>query len=106
MEEEAFEEDWADFMAAQGLALEDEVEESIKDSLGLLDIQDGTHAQWVGEDLAVLFVFDPNELESVLNAWDEARDGNIVALGAMLHWLQGLSDFLQACVNSHDEGLT
>ena len=57
MEEEAFEDNWADFMAAQGLALEDELEESIRDSVGLLDIQDGTHAQWVEEDLAVLFVF-------------------------------------------------
>ena len=32
MEEEAFEDNWADFMAAQGLALEDELEESIRDS--------------------------------------------------------------------------
>ena len=102
-EEEQFNDIWADWMAEEGLAIEDEIQETLVSSRGLLDIDDGTHAQWIDGTLGVLLTFDLSEIHSILNAWDAAEDGNMVALATLMHWLQGFSGFLEACMTNIEE---
>ena len=103
MGEEHFEDHWADWMASEGLALEDEIQASMLATKGLLDIDDGTHAQWVDGKLGVLLTFELEEINSILNAWDEAEDGNMIALATLMHWLRGFSTFLEACMENIEE---
>ena len=44
MAEEPFDDLWANWMAEEGLAIEDEIHQTLLASKGLLDIDDGTHA--------------------------------------------------------------
>lgn len=103
MAEEPFDDLWANWMAEEGLAIEDEIHQTLLASKGLLDIDDGTHAQWVNGTLGVLLTFDIEEVDSILNAWEEAEDGNLVALATLMHWLQGFSGFLQACMTNIED---
>jgi hypothetical protein len=101
--EEQFDDLWANWMAVEGLDIEDEIHQTLLASKGLLDMDDGTHAQWVGGTLGVLLTFDFEEVDSILNAWDEAQDGNLIALSTLIHWLQGFTVFLQACTGNIEE---
>jgi len=96
-EEELFDDVWADWMAEQGLEIEDEIEQTLLSSKGLLDMDDGTHAQWINGTLGVLLTFDLDEVDHLLDAWEEAEDGNMIALATLLQWLHGFSAFLKAC---------
>ena len=102
-EEEPLEDSWAIWMAEEGLAIEDEIHQTLLASKGLLDMDDGTHAQWLSGTLGVLLTFDLEEVNSLLNAWDEAQDGNVVSLAVVLHWVQGFTTFLDACISNLDE---
>ncbi len=101
--EEDLEEVWADFMAVEGLEIEDEIEHYLVQSRGLLDMVDGTHAQWVNEDLGVLLMFQEPELYHIVNAWDDAQEGNLVALASLMHWLEGFAEFLSRCITTRDD---
>ena len=102
-EEEPLEDSWAIWMAEEGLAIEDEIHQTLLASKGLLDMDDGTHAQWLSGTLGVLLTVDLEEVNSLLNAWDEAQDGNVVSLAVVLHWVQGFTTFLDACISNLDE---
>ena len=58
MPDAEFEHTWAEWMAVEGLDLEDEIALEIKDNRHRLDMHDGTHGQWHGDELGVLIVFD------------------------------------------------
>ena len=96
--DEQFEDEWADFMAIQGLDLEEDINREVLENRFRLDMDDGTHAQWDGENLGVLIVFDRGEPEEILKSWEEASRGNLIALTALFHWLESFSFFLRDCM--------
>ena len=98
-----FEDQWADFMAIEGLDLEDEIACSIKENMGKLDMEDGTHGQWMQDDLGVLIVFEGREAKGIVNSWKEATTGNLVALTKLLNWVEGFSFFLEDCLDTKDD---
>tara|TARA_R100000995_G_scaffold17867_1_gene7182 strand:+ start:6724 stop:7038 length:315 start_codon:yes stop_codon:yes gene_type:complete len=100
--DEQFEDEWADFMAIQGLDIEEEIDQEIQANKFRLDMDDGTHAQWDGESLGVLIVFDRGEPEEILKSWEDASRGNLVALTALFHWLESFSFFLMDCMQQKD----
>ena len=99
-DDEAFDDIWADWMAEEGLEMEDEIELTLLESRGTLDMQDGTHAQWVNGDLGVLLTFSSEEVSELLDAWDDAVDGNIIALSSLMQWLNGFQGFLASCIKA------
>ena len=100
--DEEFEDTWANWMAEEGLDLEDEVHHEILANRHLLDMNDGTHGTWVDNSLGVLVVFEDGEVREFLDAWEDSRKGNLMSLSSIMQWLQHLSLFLQECVDSHD----
>jgi len=94
---------WADWMAEEGLEIEEEIELTLLESRGTLDMQDGTHAQWMGPDLGVLLTFSTEEVTELLDAWDDAVDGNIVALSSLMQWLNGFQGFLASCIRARSD---
>ena len=66
-------------------------------------MRDGTHAQWMNDDLGVLLTFSNNEVSELLDAWDEAQDGNLIALTSLMNWLSGFSDFLASCIRAKSD---
>lgn len=97
-----FEHQWAEWMAEEGLDMEDQIQASIKDSAHCLDMRDGTHGQWDGDELGVLIVFDEQEVRKLLHSWEEAADGNIMAIFQLMHWMEGVSMFLSDCIRSRE----
>ena len=94
---------WADWMAEEGLEIEEEIEVSLLESRGILAMNDGTHAQWVDGDLGVLLTFSGEEVSELLDAWDDAVEGNLIALTSLMNWLQGFSGFLASCVKARSD---
>jgi hypothetical protein len=95
--DEAFDDIWADWMAEEGLEIEEEIEITLLESRGILDINDGTHAQWVSGQLGVLLTFSQAEVTDIIDAWDDAVEGNLFALTSLMNWLQGFTGFLSTC---------
>tara|TARA_R100001129_G_scaffold125160_1_gene87550 strand:- start:458 stop:775 length:318 start_codon:yes stop_codon:yes gene_type:complete len=97
-----FEHQWAEWMAIEGLDLEDQIQAEIKDSAHRLDMRDGTHGQWDGNDLGVLIVFDENEVRNLLRSWEEAQSGNMMSIFGLMNWLEGIAAFLGDCIKLRD----
>jgi hypothetical protein len=97
-----FEDRWADFMAIEGLDIEEEVSEEIRSNITRLDILDGTHGQWHDEHLGVLIVFNGDEARNIVKHWKESAKGNLISLTCILNWVEGFSYFLQDCIDSRD----
>jgi len=89
---------WAEFMAEQGLSLEQEILEQFRDQRHLLNIEDGTHASWHDDRLGVLLVFRDTDAADFVGAWRDADAGNLLALGRMLEWMTGLVHMVEHCV--------
>mgnify|MGYP001162134560 FL=1 len=102
-DDEALDDIWADWMAEEGLEIEEEIELTLLETRGTLDMQDGTHAQWMNGDLGVLFTFSSEEVTEILDAWDDAVGGNLMALTSLMNWLQGFTGFLTTCVNAKSD---
>ena len=100
--DEEFEDTWANWMAEEGLDLEDEVHHASLANRHLLDMNDGTHGTWVDNSLGVLVVFEDGEVREFLDAWEDSRKGNLMSLTSIMQWLEHLSSFLQDCVDAHD----
>ena len=94
---------WADWMAEEGLEIEEEIETSLLESRGTLDMQDGTHAQWMGSDLGGLLTFSTEDVPELLDAWDDAVDGNLIALSSLMQWLNGFQGFLASCIRARSD---
>ena len=103
MGDEGLDDIWADWMAEEGLEIEEEIETSLLESRGTLDMQDGTHAQWMGSDLGVLLTFSTEEVSELLDAWDDAVDGNLIALSSLMQWLNGFQGFLACCIRARSD---
>lgn len=98
-----FEHQWAEWMAVEGLDMEDQINASIKDSAHCLDMRDGTHGQWDGDELGVLIVFDEEEVRKLLHSWeDAANNGNIMSILQLMHWMEGVTLFLKDCIRSRE----
>ena len=97
-----FEHEWAEWMAIQGLDIEDEIEHEIKLNLTKLDMLDGTHGQWHEGELGVLIVFGEEEARGIVKHWKESAKGNLISLTSILNWIEGFSYFLQDCINTRD----
>ena len=93
---------WADFMAGQGLDLEDEIQKTLEDNISKLDMIDGTHGQWQDDALGVLIVFDGAEVEKIVDSWALAMDGNLMAMSHIMNWMEGFQYFLEDCLNKRD----
>jgi|TARA_R110000824_G_scaffold134362_3_gene297336 hypothetical protein len=102
--EDQFEDQWAEWMAIEGLDIESEVTEEIRSNATRLDILDGTHGQWHDEDLGVLIVFDKDEARNIVKHWKESAKGNLISLTCILNWVEGFSYFLQDCIETRDYG--
>ena len=100
--DEEFEDTWANWMAEEGLDLEDSIHHELLTNRHLMDMNDGTHGTWVDGSLGVLMVFESGEVQDLLDAWEDSRKGNLMSLSSIMQWLQHLSLFLQECVDSHD----
>ena len=96
---------WAEWMAVEGLDLEDEIALEIKDNRHRLDMRDGTHGQWDGDELGVLIVFDEGEVRHILKSWEDASDGNIMSIFSLMNWLEGVTTFLFDCLKLKDREL-
>tara|TARA_B100001245_G_C22469448_1_gene240186 strand:+ start:34 stop:366 length:333 start_codon:yes stop_codon:yes gene_type:complete len=94
---------WANWMAEEGMEIEEEIEMTLLETRGTLDMTDGTHAQWLGQDLGVLLTFSEQEVTELLDAWDDATDGNLIALTSLMNWLQGFSSFLASCIKARSD---
>ena len=103
MGDEGLDDIWADWMAEEGLEIEEEIETSLLESRGTLDMQAGTHAQWMGSDLGVLLTFSTEEVSELLDAWDDAVDGNLIALSSLMQWLNGFQGFLASCIRARSD---
>ena len=48
-------------------------------------------------------MFQEPELYHIVNAWDDAQEGNLVALASLMHWLEGFTEFLSRCITTRDD---
>ena len=93
---------WSDFMASNGVQLEQDILQSLQDSRHILDIEDGTHASWYNNHLGTLLVFQHDEAASMVGAWHEADGGDLIALSRVLRWVNGFMDMLEQCLMLYD----
>ena len=100
-----FEHNWAEWMAVEGLDLEDEIASEMRESRHRLDMHDGTHGQWDNDELGVLIVFSEDEVRNILRQWDDANNGNIMSIFALMNWLEGVTTFLFDCLKLRDKDL-
>ena len=97
---EDLEEKWSSWMAEAGQTVEREVEEEFLRNRNLFEMDDGTHAKWVKEDLdaeerlGILLVFTPEEVSELVCAWQDAQDGNMGAGSFVAGWLGHFMDFI------------
>ena len=94
--------EWGDFMASSGVQLEEDVLRSLQESRHLLDIKDGTHASWYGNQLGVLLVFQRPEAEAMVGGWQDASSGDLIALSRILGWVTGFVEMLEQCLTLYD----
>ena len=43
------------------------------------------------------------EVSELLDAWDDAVDGNIIALSSLMQWLNGFQGFLASCIKARSD---
>ena len=94
--------EWGDFMASSGLQLEKDILRSFQESRHLLDIKDGTHASWFGNELGMLLVFQRDEAMGMLGGWHDTDGGDLLALSRILGWVGGFMDMLEQCLSLYD----
>jgi len=93
---------WGDFMASSGVQLEQDVLRSFQESRHLLDMTDGTHASWYGNQLGVLLVFQRDEAMRMVGGWHDADGGDLIALSRILGWVTGFVDMIEQCLMLYD----
>lgn len=93
-----FEDIWDDWLEAVGVDIDCEVEENFERSQFMLDMDDGTHAQWRGSQLGVLLILSREEVEELVFARALAKQGEIDGWIAMTSWVMGFTTFLDQCL--------
>ena len=95
---EDFDTQWATFTGSPERQKEMlDILQTMKEGVHRLDIEDGTHAAWHDGKLGVLLVFPREEALSMVNIWDGAHEGNLIALASILDWCQNLISFIEYC---------
>lgn len=93
-----FEDIWDDWLEAVGVDIDCEVEENFERSQFMLDMDDGTHAQWRGSQLGVLLILSREEVEELVLARALAKQGEIEGWITMTSWVMGFTTFLDQCL--------
>lgn len=93
-----FEDIWYDWLEAVGVDIDCEIEENFERSQYMLDMDDGTHAQWRGSQLGVLLVLTREEVESLVLARQKAKDNDIHSWLTLTSWVMGFTTFLDQCL--------
>jgi hypothetical protein len=102
--ESPLEQQWASFMAETGSDLDKEIKSTMSANAHLLDIEDGSHATWFHGQLGVLIVFGEDDVINLMETWDDAADGSLMAVAAMLEWLKHFVKFVTACALTEEDG--
>ena len=102
MDNADFDARWGDFMASNGVQIEEDVLRSFQESRHLLNIDDGTHASWYGDHLGILLVFQRPEAEAMVGGWQDASGGDLIALSRILGWVTGFVEILEQCPTLYD----
>ena len=93
-----FEDIWNDWLETIGVDIDCEVEENFERSQFMLDMDDGTHAQWRESQLGVLLLFSREEVEELVVARARARDADIEGWMTLTSWVMGFTNFLDQCL--------
>ena len=93
-----FEDIWDDWLEAVGVDIDCEVEENFERSQFMLDMDDGTHAQWRESQLGVLLILSREEVEELVFARALAKQGEIEGWITMTSWVMGFTTFLDQCL--------
>jgi hypothetical protein len=96
---ERFETIWEDWLDGTGLDLEGEIEESLENSKFLMDMDDGTHAQWRGDHLGVLIMLRREDVEKLVEAnHGQMHGGSVEDWLALSSWTMAFTEFLEQCL--------
>jgi len=96
---ELFEEVWREWLEDTGFDLADEIEETLENSKFLMDMDDGTHAQWRGDHLGVLILLHKDEVRRLVYATQgQANGGSIEDWLALSSWTLAFTSFLEQCL--------
>lgn len=88
---------WATFMADQGDEINQWIADSLEETRETFDFHDGTHIKWVNDNnLGFLITLNRDEVASLLDAWDQAHDGNIIAAEWVMDRCAALFGMLEA----------
>jgi hypothetical protein len=98
-----FEDVWDDWLEAVGVDIDCEIEENFERSQYMLDMDDGTHAQWRESQLGVLLILSREEVEQLVLARALARQGEIEGWITMTSWVMGFTTFLDQCLTVAEE---
>ncbi len=93
-----FDDVWNDWLEAVGVDIDCEIEENFERSQFMLDMDDGTHAQWRESQLGVLLILSREEVEELVLARALAKQGEIEGWIAMTSWVMGFTTFLDQCL--------
>ena len=96
---EQFERVWEDWLNGTGLDLEGEIEETLENSKFLMDMDDGTHAQWRGNHLGVLIMMHKDEVRRLVQATQgQMNGGSVEDWLALSSWTLAFTSFLEQCL--------
>lgn len=98
-----FEVVWDDWLEAVGVDIDCEIEENLERSQFMLDMDDGTHAQWRESQLGVLLMLDRDEVEQLVLARDAAENGRIEGWLVITSWMMGFTAFLDQCLSLQED---
>ena len=93
-----FDDVWNDWLEAVGVDIDCEIEENFERSQFMLDMDDGTHAQWRESQLGVLLILSREEVEELVLARALAKQGEIEGWITMTSWVMGFTTFLDQCL--------
>jgi len=95
---EQFERIWEDWLNGTGLDLEGEIEETLENSKFLMDMDDGTHAQWRDGQLGVLILLSREEVEILVNATHRGQGIAVEDWLMVSSWTLAFTSFLERCL--------
>ena len=97
---EQFERVWEDWLNGTGLDLADEIKETLENSKFLMDMDDGTHAQWRGDHLGILVMMHKDEVRRLVQATQgQMNGGSVEDWLALSSWTLAFTSFLEQCLS-------
>ena len=89
---------WYDWLEVVGVEIDCEIEEELERSRFMLDMDDGTHAQWRESHLGVLLMLTKEEVEDLVVARHLSNSGDIEGWVTLTTWVMGFTSFLDQCL--------